>query len=323
MAVKNVGIVIYDGIQALDAAGPADVFAEANHHLDVDNSYKVIMIAANYRPIRASNGMLIAADMDFSAASEERFEILLVAGSPELQLIQNNNELIAWFKAASLRARIYGAVCTGAFALGYAGLLDGRRVTTHWQHSRYLAQRFPLAKVEIDSIYVQDGALVTSAGVTAGIDLALALVSQAHGAQLATQIAKQLVVVAHRMGGQSQFSPFLAAPVGAESVVSRIQAYVLANLNAQHSLQSLAAEAGMSARSLSRYFQREVSITPHEFVQRVRLDAARKLLEASSKPLKTVAFECGFGSNDRMRLVFRERLGITPAQYRASFRRSD
>ncbi len=207
--------------------------------------------------------------------------------------------------------------------LGHAGLLDGRRVTTHWEHSRQLAQNFPLAEVEADSIHVQDGPLVTSAGVTAGIDLALALLGDEHGAQFATRVAKQLVVVAQRMGGQSQFSPFLSAPADAASAVSRIQEHVMANPGAQHSLQSLAGEVGMSPRSLSRYFQREAGITAHEFVQRARLDSARKLLEATGKPLKTIAFECGFGSSDRMRVVFSQRLGVTPAQYRASFRRDE
>lgn len=319
MTIKKVAIVIYEGVQALDVAGPADVFAEASRILQGACRYQVQVIAASREPVRASSGMLLSADMDFAMANGESFDILLVAGSPDLLRMHQDGLLTDWVREAAPRTGIYGAICTGAFVLGHAGLLDGRRVTTHWQHSRQLAREFPLARVEADAIHVQDGPLVTSAGVTAGIDLALALVSQEHGAELATEVAKQLVVVVQRMGGQSQFSPFLAVPQDSSSAVSQIQMLVMENLGAQHSLHSLAEAVGMSPRSLSRHFQREAGITPHEFVQRARIDAARKLLEASSKPLKTIAFECGFGSSDRMRLVFSERLGITPAQYRASF----
>lgn len=321
MTTKTVAIVIYEGVQALDVAGPADVFAEANRFLEAGEQYELVTVASSCAPLRASSGMRLVADLDFAAAATQSFDILLVAGSPDVLGLHANRELTARVREAAGRSRIYGAICTGAFVLGHAGLLDGRRVTTHWEHSRQLAQSFPLAEVEADSIHVQDGPLVTSAGVTAGIDLALALLGDGHGAQLATRVAKQLVVVAQRMGGQSQFSPFLSVPADAASAVSRIQEHVMANPGAQHSLQSLAGEVGMSPRSLSRYFQREAGMTAHEFVQRARLDSARKLLEATGKPLKTIAFECGFGSSDRMRVVFSQRLGVTPAQYRASFRR--
>jgi transcriptional regulator GlxA family with amidase domain len=207
--------------------------------------------------------------------------------------------------------------------LGYAGLLDDRRVTTHWQDAQALVARFPKAKVEPDLIYVRDGRLITAAGVTAGIDLGLALVGQRHGAETALKVAKRLVVVAQRQGGQSQFSPYLTAPADPESPIARIQDHVMANIGDRHTLESLAAVVGMSPRNLARHFGQVTGTTPHDFIERARVDAARMMLEASDRPLKAIAFDCGFGSADRMRIVFSTRLGVTPVQYRASFRRAE
>jgi transcriptional regulator GlxA family with amidase domain len=227
---------------------------------------------------------------------------------------------LQWLRSASGRAGLYGSICTGAFVLGHAGLLDGRKVTTHWQNAEHLAARFPAAEVMFDRIYIRDGRLMTSAGVTAGIDLGLALVGERHGPRVAVAVAKRLVVVAQRQGGQSQFSPYLTAPVDEGSPIARAQAHVKAQVGERHTLQSLAEAVGMSVRSFGRAFAQATGLTPHEFVERARVDAARRLLEGSDRPLKAVAFDCGFGSADRMRIVFTERLGVSPAQYRASFR---
>lgn len=314
---RTIAIAIHEGIQALDVAGPLDVFAEANHFLDFDAQYKTILVAEHRNPLRTSNGMLLIADCSFAEA-QYPFDIVLVAGGPDVPKSQPTS-IIQWLTAVHAQASIYGSICTGAFILGHAGLLDGRRVTTHWQNAQQLSHEFPEAKVEPDSIYVRDGSLITSAGVTAGIDLALALVREHHGAQIALNVAKRLVVVAQRQGGQSQFSPFLSTPADPASSVTRLQGYVMAHLNERHTLQSLADVIGMSTRSLTRHFAQETDTTPYEFVLRVRIDAARMILESTSLPLKTVAFQCGFGTADRMRLVFKKRLGVTPAEYRASF----
>jgi transcriptional regulator GlxA family with amidase domain len=266
--------------------------------------------------------MQMIADLSFEEASGG-FDVLLVAGGPELPYAAPDPQLTEWLRLAPWRASLYGSICTGAFALGHAGLLDGHRVTTHWQVAQKLAARFPAAIVEPDLIYVRDGRLVTSAGVTAGIDLALALVGQRHGPGVAVAVAKRLVVVAQRQGGQSQFSPYLTAPADPASPIARIQDHVMANIGGRHTLASLAAVVGMSARNLARHFVQETGITPHEFVERARIDAARMLLEGSDRPLKAVAYDCGFGTADRMRIVFHERLGVTPAQYRASFRQAN
>jgi transcriptional regulator GlxA family with amidase domain len=321
MAVQKVAIAIHDGVQALDVAGPTDVFAEANAYIPAGDRYETVLVAAHRTPLRASNNMQMVADLSFEDAAGG-FDILLVAGGPVLPDAAPDPQLIEWLRLAPWRASTYGSICTGAFALGHAGLLDGRRVTTHWQNAPKLAARFPAAQVEQDLIHVRDGRLITSAGVTAGIDLALALVCQRHGAGTALSVAKRLVVVAQRQGGQSQFSPYLSAPADPASPIARIQTYVMANLGRRHALPSLAAEVGMSARNLARHFVQETGITPHEFVERTRIDAARMLLEGSDRALKAIAHDCGFGTADRMRIVFSERLGVTPAQYRASFRQS-
>jgi transcriptional regulator GlxA family with amidase domain len=319
---QAVAIVIYEGVQALDVAGPMDVFSEANAFLGSDDRYETVLVAARRDPLRASNGMRLVADVTFEEAAGG-FDVILVAGAPVPPEAEPEPELLHWVKELPWRSSAFGSICTGAFILGYAGLLDDRRVTTHWQDAQALAARFPKAKVEPVLIYVRDGRLITAAGVTAGIDLGLALVGQRHGAETALKVAKRLVVVAQRQGGQSQFSPYLTAPADPESPIARIQDHVMANVGHRHTLDTLAGIAGMSARNLARHFVQATGITPHEFVERARVDAARRMLEASDRPLKAVAFDCGFVSADRMRIVFGTRLGVTPVQYRASFRRPE
>jgi transcriptional regulator GlxA family with amidase domain len=212
----------------------------------------------------------------------------------------------------------YGSICTGAFALGHAGLIDNKTVTTHWQNAPLLAKRFPEARVEFDRIYMRDGALVTSAGVTAGIDLALSLVHEDYGAEVSLSVAKRLVVVAQRQGGQSQFSPYLVA-TEPESPIARVHAHVMSHLQDSNDVDALASVAGMSVRSFARIFKQETKITPGEFVERARIDAARNRLEGGDLTLKVVAHECGFSSAEHMRLAFARQLGVTPSQYRSSF----
>ncbi len=226
----------------------------------------------------------------------------------------------AWLRDWATRADRYGSICTGAFAVGRAGLLDGRVATTHWQNAPRLAAAFPKARIEQDRIYLRDGPLVTSAGVTAGIDLALALVAEDHGAAVALSCARRLVVAAQRQGGQSQFSPFLLPPSAPGSPLARVQAYVMQHPAEAFPVERLAGIAGTSARSIARLFTSELGVTPHEFVESVRIDHARNLLEATDLALKAIAFDCGFGSTEQMRLVFQRRLGLTPARYRESFR---
>lgn len=319
MAKKDVALIIHAGVQALDVAGPLDVFAEATGLLGSDDGYTCHLLAASLTPMRASNGMTLMPDLDFSQAAH-RFHTVLVAGGPALPEAPADIAMCEWLQRWGARAQRYGSICTGAFALGHAGLLDGRTVTTHWQNAAQLAAKFPAASVEHDRIYAQDGPLVTSAGVTAGIDLALALVSEDHGDALALACAKRLVVMAQRQGGQSQFSPLLMPRRAPASPIGKVQAYVMENLREPFPVHRLAAIAGTSPRTIARLFVQELNITPHDFVEGVRLDQARNLLEATSQPLKTIAFDCGFASPEQMRAAFQRRLGLSPARYRDSFR---
>lgn len=318
MGVVKVALVIHPGVQALDVAGPIDVFAEANAFIGKDDRYETTLVARDRTPLRASNNMWLVPDLSFEEASGP-FDLMLVAGGPDLPFTDPDQDMMRWLRAVPTRVAVYGSICTGAFALGHAGLLAGRRVTTHWQNAARLATSFPAARVEPDLIHVSDGPLITSAGVTAGIDLALALVRDRHGPAVAVAVAKRLVVVAQRQGGQSQFSPYLSAPADPLSPIARLQDHVMRNIGKRHTLRSLADAIGMSPRNLARQFVRETGITPHEFVERGRVDTARMLLEGTHLPLKSVAFDCGFPTPDRMRAVFVDRLGVTPAQYRASF----
>jgi transcriptional regulator GlxA family with amidase domain len=320
--MRRIAIVVFPQVQALDVAGPLDVFAETNAFVSRDEGYEVTLIGTAPGPFRASNGMLMSPDRLIADAGDG-YDMILVAGGPGLPTSERDPALSDWLVDAVRHVRQYGSICTGAFVLGHAGLLDDRQVTTHWQDAPALADRFPKARVAFDRIYLRDGALVTSAGVTAGIDLALSLVAEDHGARTALAVAKRLVVVAQRQGGQSQFSPFLTALADEDSPVAKVQAHVMAHLADDFTVEKLATLAGMSVRNFSRVFAEEARLTPAEFVEGARLDAARNLLEASELALKQVAHRSGFGSVARMRAVFEKRLGVTPVQYRASFLRVD
>jgi transcriptional regulator GlxA family with amidase domain len=318
--MKSVAIVLFPHVQSLDVAGPLDVFSEANRFVGQDEGYTIVTIGAAPYPILASNGMPLGAQYDLSNAPLQ-YDILLVPGGPGLPESPEMHPVSAWLHQATPLAGRFGSICTGAFILGHAGLLDGKQVATHWSHAQQLADLFPDAQVEADRIYVRDGAMMTSAGVTAGIDMALALVAEDHGPAIALAVAKRLLVVAQRQGGQSQFSPYLNAPADDESPVARIQRYVMEHIGEPFSVERLAEVVAMSPRSFARVFARDAKVTPAEFVQRARIDAARHLLEGSEMAIKAVAWQCGFGSAARMRLIFSQRLGVTPTQYRDSFRK--
>ena len=264
--------------------------------------------------------MVIAADGSISMP-DIAIDTLLVAGTLDYQKAFEMKPFQTWLKRRAPEVRRYGSVCTGAFFLGAAGLLNGRQVTTHWQHSAELAERCPEAEVMPDAIYVQDGELYTSAGVTAGIDLALKLIEDDHGRELAFKIARRLVVFLRRPGGQSQFSAHLAAQIATESRIQAIQHWILENVAEDLSLPVLAAQASMSVRNFSRIFQREAGETPAEFVELARVDAARRLLEDSDILLQQVAIRCGFSNADIMRRAFIRRIAIGPNEYRNRFRR--
>lgn len=319
MANLDIAIVIHQGVQALDVAGPLDVFAAANDFLATADHYRCFVLAKDSTPVRSSNGMRILADLSFDEACRP-FHTVLVAGGPTMPDRSPDPHMSQWLREWGSMAERYGSICNGTFALGHAGLLDGRTVTTHWLAATKLAASFPKARVEPDRIHARDDRLVSSAGVTAGIDLALALVGEDHGAGTSLACAKALVVMAQRQGGQSQFSPLLIDVDKGASPLGRVLAYVLKYPSEAFPVERLAHIAGVSSRSIARLFVQVTGTTPHDFIESIRIDHARNLLEATNTALKVVAFDCGFGNPDQMRTAFQRRLGVTPVQYREQFR---
>lgn len=315
--IKTVAMVLFPDFLLLDMAGPLEVFSIANRYLPETDHYRISTLGTEQTALRASNGVLVHADHPLEQ-SLDSYDLLLVPGGPGAYN-QRHLPLLAWLESAAQRARRYGSICTGAFILGHAGLLDGHRVTTHWHYTERLSKSFPKALVETDHIYLQDRRLITSGGVTAGIDLALSIVAQDHGKKVALEVAKVLLVVMKRQGSQAQFSPLVAAVAPQDSPITRVQNHVLEHLEEAFSIERMASLAAMSARHFARVFAREVQMTPMEFLQSARIDRARSLLESSDLPLKTVAFRSGFGSVRHMRFLFGEKLGLTPTQYRQQF----
>lgn len=315
--MKTVAMALFPDFLLLDMAGPLEVFSIANRYLPPAQHYRILTLGTEPGPLRASNGVMVQADLLLEEALDA-YDLLLVPGGPGAYN-ECHPALLPWLRAAVPRARRFGSICTGAFVLGYAGLLDGHRVTTHWHYTERLIKAFPKAIVETDRIYLQDGRLITSGGVTAGIDLALSVVAQDHGKQVAVEVAKVLLVVMKRQGGQAQFSPMTSAVAPQETPITRVQNHVLANLEQSFTVESMAALVDMSARHFARLFAKDVQMTPMAFLQGARIDRARHLLETTELPLKTVAFHAGFGSVRHMRFLFSEKLGLTPTQYRQQF----
>ncbi|WP_426206309.1 GlxA family transcriptional regulator [Pseudomonas sp. TWP3-1] len=315
--MKTVAMVLFPDFLLLDMAGPMEVFSVANRYLKPECHYQLTTLGTERGALRASNGVMVHTDRHIEDASAA-YDLLLVPGGPGAYN-EKHPPLLAWLKGAVKRAERYGSICTGAFVLGHAGLLDGYRVTTHWNYTERLTKAFPNAKVATDQIYVEDRNLITSGGVTAGIDMALAVVAGDHGKKLAQDVAKVLLVVMKRQGGQAQFSPLMAAVAPHETPITRVQNHVLEHLDEAFSVERMAGLANMSARHFARMFTREVNMTPMDFLQSARIDCARNLLETSDLPLKTVAYKSGFGSVRHMRILFGEKLGLTPAQYREQF----
>ena len=315
--MRTVALVAFSGVQSRDVSGPLDVFAQANRFLLPDSHYRLEVVGLEHGPLRCSNGMTILPDRHFSDA-HDAYDLLLVAGGPGLVHQEFADEIYAWLQRASQKAQRFGSICSGAFILARAGLLDRRTVTIHWNAADTLAALCPTARVEADGLYVEDGSLYTSAGVTAGVDLSLYLLTQDQGSEVALNVAKQLVVFMQRAGGQSQFSPYLTPYAESSSPIAQVQQYVLSNLTGDLSVSVLARVANMSGRTLARAFARDAKIPPAEFVEGARVDAARVMLENTASPLKTIAYECGFKDAHRMRRAFKRRLGISPKQYRTT-----
>jgi transcriptional regulator GlxA family with amidase domain len=311
---RIIAILACPGVQMLDVSGPLDVFAEANRQAGTD-VYALRVIGGSSRAIESSSGIRIVPD---GTIRDEpgAIDTLLVAGAPDIGDAPTNITMMQWLRGAATSARRYGSVCSGAWMLASAGLLDRRRITTHWNIAARLQQTFPEVLVEPDAFYVRDGPVCTSAGVTAGMDLALALVEEDLGRELAMDVAAQLVMFFKRPGGQLQFSRHKETEVGGRQVLQELQRWVTAHPEADHSVAALAARSGLSPRHFARVFHQEAGMTPADFVEVVRVEAARRILEQEHDAPKRVAARCGYADVNGLRRAFVRRMGVTPAGYR-------
>ncbi|CAG9171663.1 GlxA family transcriptional regulator [Cupriavidus pampae] len=319
MSSRTIAIVATQGVQLLDVSGPLDVFAEANTQSGTD-AYRLQVIGVRRGPIEASSRVRLLPDLviedDPQARRLPRVHTMLVAGAPHIAEAPPDAMLDGWLRNVVPSVRRYGSVCSGAFILAGAGLLDGKRLTTHWAVADELARRYPEVTIDVDAIHVRDGKLRTAAGVTAGLDLALALVEEDLGREVAMRVASQLVMYFKRPGGQAQFSRRAAPAAENRSALQELQRWVAAHPAERHDVPALAERIGVSARHLTRLFREEIGITPASWVEAARVAAARQLLEQGDLAPKQVAAECGFSSVDTLRRAFLRVVGVTPADYR-------
>lgn len=318
-AVRVVEVLAYPAVQLLDVTGPLQVFASANEHVTAGGGtapYVLRMVA------KGGEGVTASAGIGLSARPLPRMSVavdtLMIAGGPGVEAAMADPVLMAWLRARTRTARRVASVCTGAFLLAASGVLDGRRAATHWSYCADLARRFPAVRVESDPIFVRDGSIWTSAGVTAGIDLALALVEQDLGRTVALAVARYLVMFLKRPGGQAQFSTALSLQT-AEDRFGALHDWIGRHLAGDLSLPALAVQAGMSERTFSRRYVEATGLTPVHAVERLRVEAARRLLSETRLPVKRISQRCGFGSEETMRRSFLRLLAATPQDYRARF----
>ncbi|KAA0111469.1 GlxA family transcriptional regulator [Mycolicibacterium sp. P1-5] len=307
-------IVVFDDVTLLDVAGAGEVFVEANRF---GGDYTIKVASVDGGDVRTSIGTRLG--VTGSVESIESADTVLVAGSDRFPGRPIDPVLVEAVRSVAGRTRRLGSICTGSFILAQAGLLSGRRATTHWRETRRLARAFPDVTVEPDALFVRDGDVFTSAGVSSGIDLALALVEQDHGADLVRDVARWLVVYLKRAGGQSQFSTLVETNAPPQSALRVVTEAIAADPGADHSVKSLALRASLSTRQLTRLFRSELGTTPAEYVEMVRLDAARAALDAG-RTVSETAHLAGFGSTETLRRAFVEHLGVSPKAYRDRFR---
>jgi transcriptional regulator GlxA family with amidase domain len=321
-AARIIEVLAYPAVQLLDVTGPLQVFATANDQATQAGGVAPYVLRVVAKGGQGSKGVTASAGLGIAAGPLPRMgaavDTLLVAGGPGVEAATGDLELVDWVRQRAKRARRVASVCTGAFLLAASGALDGRRAATHWSVCKELARRYPAVKVEADPIFVRDGAVWTSAGVTAGIDLALALVEQDLGRTVALAVARYLVVFLKRPGGQSQFSEALSLQ-SAEDEFGALHDWIGKHLADDISLPRLADQAGMSERSFSRHYAEATGQTPARAVERLRVEAARRLLSETRLPVKRISQRCGFGSEETMRRSFLRVLAATPQDYRARF----
>jgi transcriptional regulator GlxA family with amidase domain len=307
---RDVLIIVFEGVQSLDVTGPLEVFTGAG-----SEAYRVTTASPGGAPVRTSSGLTLLPDSDLLAAPAP--DTVIVPGGEGTR--STDPAVVDWLRRHAAQMRRVASVCSGAFLLAEAGLLAGRRATTHWRVCDSLARRYPDVEVDRQPIFVRDGPIATSAGVTAGIDLALALVEEDLGREVALAIARHLVMFLRRPGNQAQFSAQLSAQVAARPGLREVQRWIADNPHADLSVPLLARRANLSPRHFARAFTREVGQTPGRYVDTVRLEAARRLLHDSDDGLERIATRCGYGTAEAMRRAFVRALDVSPAEYRSRF----
>ena len=319
---RNVVLVAFEQMQLLGVIGPAEMLDAATQVLGGEHGYALQVATLDGQPVRVASGLRLHADTALAHVRPRSIDTLIVGGGMGIDHLGDDPRLIAGIQRIARGARRTCSVCTGAFVLGEAGLLDGRGATTHWAFAAELARRNPAARVTPDRIFVRDGHVTTSAGATAGMDLALALIEEDHGPAVARAVARWTVMFLQRPGGQSQFSERLAIPSGAGAPLRAVLDHVVAEPAGDHRLSALAQRAALSERHFRRTFLDQTGSTPARFVERVRVEAARELLERTTTPIEAVAVSCGFGSPETMRRAFLRVVGVGPSDHRARFRSS-
>jgi len=320
-APRRVLLVGFDGMELLDIVGPADLFATASRLLGRP-AYEVAVATRSGDPVIGSSGLRLDAAMQI-AHVRGRLDSFIVGGGLNFATVAGDRALGHQLRRLASLARRSCSVCTGAFLLAEAGLLDGRRATTHWGFCEELARRYPRVEVAPDQIFVRDGHVTTAAGVTAGMDLALALIEEDHGPAVARSVARWSVMFLQRPGGQSQFSERLRLPLGVEPALRVVLDEIVADPGADHRTSELAKRAALSERHLHRVFVAQTQTTPARYVERVRVEAAQDLLEGTASTVEAIASRCGFGSAETMRRAFIRAVGVAPAQYRRRFRSAE
>jgi transcriptional regulator GlxA family with amidase domain len=313
---RRIVLLAFDRLQALDLVGPAEVFSMASRISQ--GAYTTEVVASRKHELSTSSGLHLRPDRSL-AGCRGQIDTLVVVGGEGVPDALADGTVVPWIERAASRSRRVASVCNGAFLLARAGLLDGRRATTHWSACETLQRHHPDVEVDQDAIFVKDGDVYTSAGVTAGMDLSLALVEEDLGRRTALEVARWLVLFLKRPGGQSQFSAQLSAQIAEREPLRDLQAWIADNLDADLSVPALAERACMSPRNFARAFRREVGVTPASYVEAVRVEAARVALDGTREPIESIALRCGFGTVETMRRAFHRRLGVGPSSYRERF----
>jgi transcriptional regulator GlxA family with amidase domain len=318
MPIRRVVILVYDGVQILDVAGPLQALATANEE-GANPRYQVIVASIRPGTVKTASGLDIRAVRLPPPAS---IDTLLIPGGPGIEYAQADARMLSAIRSAGQKVRRLCAVCTGAFIAAAAGVLDGRRAVTHWRACERFAHQYPQVRLERDPIFVQDGHVWSSAGVTAGIDLTLALIEEDHGGELAARVARRLVVYLRRPGGQSQYSEPLALQAKQTSAYGRVLSEVATKPALKWRIDKLASNAGQSPRTFFRRFKSETGLTPAQAVERIRLERARILLETTDVKMDVIAAGCGFGSLETMRRIFQHHFHTSPGTMRQHFKSS-